>query len=251
MLDALEIWAVGLVGSPWIFVVLVMFVVIDAFFPPIPSETLVIGLGALSVSAGSPPVWAIVLVTALAAVVGDSLAYAIGRRFHFQSWRPLRAARVQSVFGWADGALRDRPARLIVSARFIPVGRVAVNMTAGSLGFPPLKFVGLAGIAGTAWASYSTLIGVGAGVWLGENPLLAVVCGASGGLAIGYLVDVLLGRVLGHRQSPEPVAVLADEHPAAPIASATGPGNLAVASRVAQLRSSAAGPVGRRGPTPL
>ena len=35
----LEGWALALVGSPWIFVVLYLFATIDGFFPPIPSES--------------------------------------------------------------------------------------------------------------------------------------------------------------------------------------------------------------------
>ena len=60
VLQSVEAWAVGLAASPWVFVVLVLFVVVDAFFPPVPSETLVIAVAAYAVSTGGPPLWAIV-----------------------------------------------------------------------------------------------------------------------------------------------------------------------------------------------
>ena len=48
----LEGWALALVGSPWIFVVLYLFATIDGFFPPIPSESIVIALSAVAMSRG-------------------------------------------------------------------------------------------------------------------------------------------------------------------------------------------------------
>ena len=50
----LEGWALALVGSPWIFVVLYLFATIDGFFPPIPSESVVIALAAVSMAEGTP-----------------------------------------------------------------------------------------------------------------------------------------------------------------------------------------------------
>lgn len=43
-----------LVASPWIYVLVFVFVLIDAFFPPIPSELAVVGLAALSAATGTP-----------------------------------------------------------------------------------------------------------------------------------------------------------------------------------------------------
>jgi membrane-associated protein len=196
VLDGIEMWAVGLAASPWIFAILLAFVIVDAFFPPIPSETLVIALAALTVSAGGPPLWLIVVVTAVGALVGDLTAYMLGRHLQIRGWRVFRNRKVQSAFQWADRALTQRPAPLIIAARYIPVGRVAVNMTAGSLTFPLPRFVGLASIAGLSWAAYSTLIGVGAGVWLGDQPLLATALGVMGGVSIGFGVDWVIGAVL-------------------------------------------------------
>ncbi|PFG33983.1 DedA family protein [Sanguibacter antarcticus] len=196
MLDGLGVWAESLAASPWVFVILFAFVAIDAFFPPVPSESLVIALAAVSLSTGSPDPWALAGVAAVAAFTGDIVAYTIGRRIDVHRLPLLRGRRVQSAFVWADRAFRQRPAPIIIAARYIPVGRVAVNMTAGALRYRRRSFVGLAGIAAVTWSAYSTLIGIGAGTWLHGNPLLAVVVGVTGGTAIGFLVDYVLGRVL-------------------------------------------------------
>lgn len=205
MLDGLELWAEGLAASPWVFVVLFAFVAIDAFFPPVPSESLVIALAALSLSTGSPDPWALAGVAAVAAFTGDLVAYTIGRRIDVQRLPFMRGRRVQSAFVWADRAFHQRPAPIIIAARYIPVGRVAVNMTAGTLRYRFRSFVGLAAIAAITWAAYSTLIGIGAGVWLHGRPFLAVAVGVVGGTAIGFVVDWVLGRVLRVRSEGVPV----------------------------------------------
>lgn len=202
VLHSVETWAVGLAASPWVFVVLFVFVVVDAFFPPVPSETLVIAVAAYAVSTGGPPLWAIVATAAAGAMLGDSVAYLLGRRLDIRGWRLLRAQRLQTAFDWAERSLAARPARFIVSARYVPVGRVAVNMTAGAIRIPVPRFLALAGLGGVTWAVYSTVIGIGSGVWLGDHPLLAMAVGVVGGIALGYVVDLVVGRLLGAAPLP-------------------------------------------------
>lgn len=218
VLHSVETWAVGLAASPWVFVVLFVFVVVDAFFPPVPSETLVIAVAAYAVSTGGPPLWAIVATAAAGAVVGDSVAYLLGRRLDIRGWRLLRAQRLQTAFDWAERSLAARPARFIVSARYVPVGRVAVNMTAGAIRIPVPRFLALAGLGGVTWAVYSTVIGIGSGVWLGDHPLLAMAVGVVGGIALGYVVDLAVGRLLGTAPLPaaagRPAATAPAEVPA-------------------------------------
>ncbi|QCB95183.1 DedA family protein [Cellulomonas shaoxiangyii] len=185
-------------GSPWIFPVLYAFATIDGFFPPIPSESVVIALTSLSVSTGRPLLWLVVLVAALGAFTGDQIAYQIGRHVRIRDLRWFRGRRGQSVLDWAERALATRGAAFVIAARYIPIGRVAVNMTAGALGFSRRRFVLLTGIAAVTWALYSTAIGIGSGHVLGhDNPVLGVVVGVVGGLVIGLLVDWVLRRLTG------------------------------------------------------
>ena len=48
----------------------------------------------------------------------------------------MRGPRMQAAFRWAGRELRKRPASLILVARFVPIGRVAVNLTAGATHYP-------------------------------------------------------------------------------------------------------------------
>ena len=68
----------ALVGSPWVFVALYAFATVDGFFPPIPSETVVIALASLWASGGTPPLFPVILLAAAGAFTGDQIAYTIG-----------------------------------------------------------------------------------------------------------------------------------------------------------------------------
>lgn len=192
----LEQWALDLAASPWVFAVLFGFATMDGFFPPVPSESLVIALSSLSTSTGTPVLWPVVAIAALGAFTGDQVAFQIGRAVHVRRLRAFRGRRGQALLDWAERALAERGAAFVIAARYIPVGRVAVNMTAGALGFPRRRFMLLTAIAAVTWAGYSTLIGVGTGAVLGHSPLVGVLAGVVGGFLIGLVVDAVLRRWL-------------------------------------------------------
>jgi len=193
----LEAWILALAASPLVYLAMFLFATIDGFFPPMPSESVVIALAAVAMSTGAPNLWLILLVAAAGAFTGDQIAYAIGRRVPVRRSRLLRGARAQRTLDWAEQALATRGASFIIGARYIPVGRVAVNMAAGAVGFPRARFVGLTALAAVSWSLYSTAIGIGAGVWLHDRPVVAVVVGVLSGFAIGLVVDAVLSRVQG------------------------------------------------------
>ena len=193
-LMALEHWAMALVGSPWVFAALYSFATIDGFFPPIPSESVVIALATLAMATGEPTLWLVVVVAAAGAVTGDQIAYTIGTRIPVRRLRMMRGARAQRALDWAERSLAERGPAFIIAARYVPVGRVAVNMTAGTVGFPRPRFSVLAVVAAVSWSAYSVALGIGAGVWLGEHPLLAVSVGVAGGLLLGLAIDPMIRR---------------------------------------------------------
>lgn len=192
---ALEGWVLALTGSPAVFLALFLFCVIDGFFPPIPSESVVIALGALAMTTGDPNLWLVVVVGALGAFVGDQIAYSIGSRIPLRTMRWLRGPRGQAALDRAEQALRTRGAAYILAARYIPIGRVAVNMSAGAMGYPRTRFTGVAALAAIMWAGYSVLLGMSAGVWLKEHPWLAVVAGVVLGVVLGLAVDAIMRSV--------------------------------------------------------
>lgn len=216
----IEAWALALAGSPWIFAVLFLFAAVDGIFPPVPSESLVIALAALAISTGRPNIWLILLVASLGAFAGDQLAYQLGSKVRVHRLRILRSARGRSAIARAERTLATRGAAVIIAARYVPVGRVAVNMTAGAVHYRRRRFVGLTAIAAVTWSVYVALIGIGAGALLGGNMPVAVGAGVVGGIALGVAVDRVMRRL--HPTADGPTTATVVELEAAPVHSVTG-----------------------------
>jgi len=181
--------------GPWTLVVMFALVLADAVVVVVPGEIAVTAAGALSTATGSPPLAAVIGVAALAAFCGDALCFAIGRRVGLGRWRWMRDTRVQRAFDWARRRLTRGTATVVFTARFIPFARLAVNLTAGATRVPARRFLPIAAVAATAWASYQAVIGAAIGALLPDAPLLAVLASIAVALALGVVIDVLSARV--------------------------------------------------------
>ncbi|WP_082581132.1 DedA family protein [Leifsonia sp. Root227] len=199
-MDAVNELIAQTVSSPWIYLVVAVVVFVDAFFPPVPSESVVIAAAAASITLGQPNIALIVACAAVGAIVGDNVTFAIGRGVGVTRFGWMRRPRMQAAVGWARAGLDRRAAVLLLTARYIPVGRVAVNLVAGASGFPRRRFFGLSVLAGLSWAAYSVTVGLLAGHWLHGNPLLGMLAGIAMGMATGVLVDVGM-RVAARRRA--------------------------------------------------
>lgn len=192
ILENVETWVLALTASVWIYPLTFALACIDGFFPPVPSESIVITLGVSAVATGRPQLLLVLVVAAAGAWVGDQIAYTMGRAIGTDRIRILRGERGRRAVAWAEHALHERGASLILAARYIPVGRVAVNMTAGAVRYPRRRFMALAAVAAVSWAVYSVLIGLVAGQWLGHSPLLAMGIGVVAGVLMGFVLDRVL-----------------------------------------------------------
>jgi membrane protein DedA with SNARE-associated domain len=190
------------IASPWLYVVMFAVAIIDGFFPPIPSETVLVAAAAVAVSSGGTNLVLLFIAAAAGAMIGDNIAYAVGRSVGTTRFAWMRRPRVAASFDWATGALQRNGAGLILGARFVPVGRVAVNMSAGALGYSWRRFLPLSAVAGVTWASFSIAIGILAGQWLKDQPLLSAFVGVVFALNIGFVID----RLLAYRRRRSAVA---------------------------------------------
>jgi membrane protein DedA with SNARE-associated domain len=111
---------------------------------------------------------------------------------------------MQRAFRWAGRELRKRPASLILVARFVPIGRVAVNLTAGATHYSRTRFIGLTVLSASLWASYSVAIGLFFGQWFEENHLLGAAIAIVCAIALGIIVDIVITKLRG--RIPEPLA---------------------------------------------
>ncbi|TQL85907.1 DedA family protein [Microbacterium saperdae] len=184
------------VASPWLYLVLFGVTILDGFFPPVPSETVLVAAAAVAASTGGADLLLLGAIAALGAAIGDNIAFLIGRKVGTTRFAWMRRPRVVTVFTSAQRALENRSAVLILGARYVPVGRVAVNMSAGALGFPWRRFLPLSLIGGLSWSAFSLAIGLLAGSWVKGQPLLS----AALGIAIALLVGLVIDRVAAVRR---------------------------------------------------
>ena len=202
--------------TPWAPIVILLFCFLDGFLPPVPSETVVVGALSLAFATGAgatPTAIPILLAAGVGAAAGDSAAYAIGRRLGTQRWAWMRRPRVRTSLEWAGERLATRPAMYLLVARYIPVGRVAVNMTAGATRLRYRRFLPLSLVAAVGWVVLSTIIASVASAWLGHSPLLAAVVGVVLSIVLGVLIDVcsrLVRRLRAKRTAPSSSEVAAE-----------------------------------------
>ncbi|MFD7708144.1 DedA family protein [Streptomyces sp. NPDC059785] len=191
-----------LTGSPWIYAVVALSVLLDVFLPVLPSGVLVI-TAATAAAAGTatgaaagaavprnvPDILALTLCAATASVLGDLVAYRLawsgGERLDRAIARSRRLTRAQERLG---AALSRGGGALVVVARFAPAGRSVVSLGAGAARRRVREFLPWSILAGVAWAAYSVALGYFGGQWLGATWLatgvsFAALFGAGAGAA--------------------------------------------------------------------
>ncbi|MFR9791417.1 DedA family protein [Streptomyces sp. MB22_4] len=195
----------SLAAGPWIYAVVSLSVLLDVFLPVLPSGVLVItagtaaaaGSGAATAATGRvphevPDLLALVLLAAVASVLGDLVAYRLawrgGERLDRAIARSRRLTTAQERLG---EALARGGGALVVLARFAPAGRSVVSFCAGAAHRRARDFLPWSALAGLSWAAYSVALGYFGARWLGATWLatgvsLAALFGA--GAAAGYLM---------------------------------------------------------------
>jgi membrane-associated protein len=176
-------------GSPWTYAFLFGVAALDVVFPLVPSETSVILAGVLA-SSGDLVLFAVILVAAGGAILGDNTAYWIGRtagpRLVERFFRGERKKRID----WAERQVQERGGYLILVGRFIPGGRTAVTLACGLLEMRWHRFIGFDVAAGLMWASYAALLGYFGGKAFEEQPwkgfivAFVVALGITGGIEV-------------------------------------------------------------------
>jgi membrane-associated protein len=191
MLDSIFNAAHDAMNTPWIYVALFAFSTIDAFFPAVPSESLVISAGVFAAS-GEPTYALVVLVSALGAFIGDHISYYIGRSGGRRLYRRADPqSRKRKAFDWAARALQERGGMVLVIARYVPGGRTAVTLTMGTVHYPRKQFAMFDAIAAGSWALYSATIGYLGGKAFEESPVRGLIAGFAVAGFIALIMEVV------------------------------------------------------------
>ncbi|MFJ2111907.1 MULTISPECIES: DedA family protein [unclassified Streptomyces] len=182
----------SLTGSPWIYAVVALSVLLDVFLPLLPSGVLVI-TAATAAAAGSttvagaagkvaqvpqevPSLLLLMACAFTASVLGDLVAFRIARRSDGRVARTIaRSRRLTSAQDRLGGALSAGGGVLVVVARFAPAGRSVVSLGAGVAHRKVKEFLPWSALAAVAWTGYSAGLGYLGGQWLGASWLGAAV----------------------------------------------------------------------------
>ncbi|MEK2475668.1 DedA family protein [Streptomyces noursei] len=174
----------SLSGTPWVYVIVGLSVVLDVFVPILPSGILVITAATTAAGSGTTAdvaatvhsgnqlaeMASLVLCAATASVLGDLVAYRLawrgGDRFDRAISRSRRLAAAQQRLG---AALTRGGGGIVVLARFAPAGRSVVSLGAGVAHRAAREFLPWSALAGLVWAAYSVSLGYFGGHWLGAS----------------------------------------------------------------------------------
>ena len=182
----------------------------DVIVPILPSETAVV-LGGVLAWQGRLNVVAVLAVAAVGAIVGDPLAYGIGRgterfgRAHRQAQRRA-SGKVQRLEAWAAHRLEVHGPVVLIVARFIPGGRTASTFVSGRLRYPVRRFGPVTIVAGILWAGFGTLLGYLGGTTFHDNTWLATGLGIGVGAVVAFTIEMVMSRTVGHPPDVAPTA---------------------------------------------
>ncbi|MFE7858404.1 DedA family protein [Streptomyces sp. NPDC057403] len=168
----------SLTGTPWIYAMVALSVLLDVFLPVLPSGVLVI-TAATAAAAGSatgrvphevPDILALTLCAALASLLGDLVAYRLAWRGGARLDRAIaRSRRLTAAQERLGVALARGGGALVILARFAPAGRSVVSLGAGAAHRRARDFLPWSALAGLTWAVYSVALGYYGGQWLGAT----------------------------------------------------------------------------------
>lgn len=143
---------------------------VDAFFPVVPGETVIIVAATLAVD-GPLVIWLVGIVAAVGAILGDNVSYVLGRLVGKPVGRAVFTGdRGKKRLARGERLLKRHGRALVIAARFIPGGRTATTLSAGILHMEWRKFAGADVIGASVWAAYSAALGFFGGATFSESP---------------------------------------------------------------------------------
>lgn len=197
--NAITGWIGTIAESIWVYPAMFLLASLDQFFPPMPSDTVLISLSVASRSVGEPNLFFLMLFAMTGAFCGNLICYLIGRSIGTSRFKRFRQGRGLRAITAARVAIEKRGMSYIIAARFVPIARVAVIMTVGAVQFPFKQFLVASAASAILWAANATVIGTIAGNIFGHHPLLAMGAGIGFGIVVGIILDRVLGYILNRK----------------------------------------------------
>lgn len=190
MIDWLRL-AETLISSPWLYAVLIAVSFLDSFLPLIPSEPVVIVAGVCAAT-GQTNIVLVIVATTLGAFMGDLVPYTVGRLLGTRVLKRLPpGTKRRAAHDWFTRELDARGGFILVTTRFIPVGRYLATLSTGLVRYPLGKYLMFIAFATAAWSAHTALTGYLGGVLFQENTLLAMAVGVGLAFVVTGFIEVV------------------------------------------------------------
>jgi membrane protein DedA with SNARE-associated domain len=141
------------------------FVALESLGVPLPGETMLVAAGAFAGSTHRLSVWAIFVVAASAAIIGDNIGYWIGEKGGYRLLRRYgRYVRVDETKIKIGRYVFDRHGgKVVFFGRFVSVLRTYAAFLAGTVRMDWRKFVLYNAAGGIVWGAIYTFVSYSAG----------------------------------------------------------------------------------------
>jgi membrane protein DedA with SNARE-associated domain len=176
-------------ASHWLLLILFAAAAVDAVFPVVPSEGMVVTAG-MAAAVGHQNLLLVILVATLGSVIGESTCYLMGRGSGpaLHRWMK-RQQRRQAMYDKVSGALHARGGLILMTVRYIPGARMVATLTAGATRYSFKKFI-IFTIAGVTVAyTYVALLGYIGGDAFAHDSLKALAFSLSLAFTIGLVIE--------------------------------------------------------------
>jgi membrane-associated protein len=171
-------------ASAWAYAVVAGLVALDALLPLVPGEAVVITAAVLAAD-GELSVALVAAAALVGCFTGDNATYGVGASVGYRAAQGLMPGdRGRRLLAWAKRQLDLRAASVIVAARFVPGGRTATNLTAGTIALGWRRFASAAAAAALLWSLYITALGYLGGTTFRDDEWKAIALS----LAVAALV---------------------------------------------------------------
>jgi membrane protein DedA with SNARE-associated domain len=185
-------------ASHWLLLILFVAAAVDAVFPVVPSEGMVVTAG-MAAAAGHQNLLLVIVAAMVGSVIGESVCYLLGRGSGpaLRRWLIRRDAR-QAMYERVSQALHTRGGLILMTVRYIPGARLVATLTAGATAYSFRKFIVFT-IAGVTIAyTYVALLGYLGGDAFAHDSLKAL--GFSLGLAFLIGLAIETSRRIANRR---------------------------------------------------
>ena len=215
MIHAIGQWLEG-VPAIAVCVIVGLFVMIESLGIPFPAETILITVvGLISQKALHVPVIWIGVAAALAAIIGDSIGFGIGRKWGGPLFAWL-GRKFPKHFGpdhlaYAERVFQRWGMVAVFFGRFVALLRTFAGPIAGTLKMPYHKFL-IANVAGgIVWAGAITsavyFVGEAADKYFGQFSWIILLVAVVGGIIIGLIIKRRSSKgAAQHREETRPPA---------------------------------------------